>query len=254
MRELAYGRQRLVEIAVALGLEPKVLLLDEPAAGVPSAESGTIIEMIERLPPEIAVLIIEHDMDLVFRLARRITVLVQGARAGRGTAGRRSPPIRACARSISASGSRHERARADVAPRSPSTSVRAGYGDTVVLDGVSLGAAGRRHAGASWGATASARRRLLATIMGHTTLHGGAIRFAGQRAGGAAALSPRAARHRLRAAGARDLPFADGGGESDGRGAAGALDRCSASTTSFPRSPSGAATAATSCRAASSRC
>ena len=79
VRELAYGRQRLVEIAVALGLAPKVLLLDEPAAGVPSAESGTIIEVIEQLPVEIALLIIEHDMDLVFRLARRITVLVQGA-------------------------------------------------------------------------------------------------------------------------------------------------------------------------------
>ncbi|HZT52220.1 MAG TPA: ABC transporter ATP-binding protein [Stellaceae bacterium] len=79
VRELAYGRQRLVEIAVALGLRPKVLLLDEPAAGVPSSETGTIIDMIEQLPAEIALLIIEHDMDLVFRLARRITVLVQGA-------------------------------------------------------------------------------------------------------------------------------------------------------------------------------
>jgi ABC-type branched-subunit amino acid transport system ATPase component len=79
VKELAYGRQRLVEIAVALGLKPSVLLLDEPAAGVPSAESGTIVEMIEQLPADIALLIIEHDMDLVFRLARRITVLVQGA-------------------------------------------------------------------------------------------------------------------------------------------------------------------------------
>src|SRR5262249_6812615 len=76
---LAYGRQRLVEIAVALALAPKVLLLDEPAAGVPSAESGTIIEVIESLPPDIALLIIEHDMDLVFRLAQRITVMVQGS-------------------------------------------------------------------------------------------------------------------------------------------------------------------------------
>jgi branched-chain amino acid transport system ATP-binding protein len=85
VRELAYGRQRLVEIAVALGLDPKVLLLDEPAAGVPSGEAGTIIDVIERLGPDIALLIIEHDMDLVFRLARRITVLVQGSILVEGT-------------------------------------------------------------------------------------------------------------------------------------------------------------------------
>jgi branched-chain amino acid transport system ATP-binding protein len=75
---LAYGRQRLIEIAVSLALLPKVLLVDEPAAGVPSSESGTIIDVVERLPSDIALLIIEHDMDLVFRLAQRITVLVQG--------------------------------------------------------------------------------------------------------------------------------------------------------------------------------
>ena len=79
VKTLAYGRQRLVEIAVALALSPKVLLLDEPAAGVPSGESGTIVDAIERLPSDIALLIIEHDMDLVFRLAQRITVLVQGS-------------------------------------------------------------------------------------------------------------------------------------------------------------------------------
>jgi branched-chain amino acid transport system ATP-binding protein len=76
---LAYGRQRLIEIAISLALSPKVLLLDEPAAGVPSGDSGTIIGVIERLPSDIAVLIIEHDMDLVFRLAQRITVLVRGS-------------------------------------------------------------------------------------------------------------------------------------------------------------------------------
>jgi ABC-type branched-subunit amino acid transport system ATPase component len=76
--DLPYGKQRLVEIAIALGLKPKVLLLDEPAAGVPSEESNRILATLDKLPSEIAILIIEHDMDLVFRFARRITVLVQG--------------------------------------------------------------------------------------------------------------------------------------------------------------------------------
>ncbi len=85
VRELAYGRQRLVEIAVALGLKPKVLLLDEPAAGVPSAESHIILDVIDGLPQDIAVLIIEHDMDVVFRFAERITVMVQGGVLMEGT-------------------------------------------------------------------------------------------------------------------------------------------------------------------------
>ncbi|HUB49822.1 MAG TPA: ABC transporter ATP-binding protein [Acetobacteraceae bacterium] len=85
VKELPYGQQRLVEIAIALALQPSVLLLDEPAAGVPSAENRIILDVIAQLPEAVAVLIIEHDMELVFRFAERITVLVQGAVLVEGT-------------------------------------------------------------------------------------------------------------------------------------------------------------------------
>ena len=85
VRELPYGRQRLVEIAIALAQRPRVLLLDEPAAGVPSSESHLILDVVAALDPDIAVLIIEHDMDVVFRFAKEITVLVSGAVFTQGT-------------------------------------------------------------------------------------------------------------------------------------------------------------------------
>ena len=85
VRELPYGRQRLVEIAIALAQHPRVLLLDEPAAGVPSSESHLILDVVAALDPDIAVLIIEHDMDVVFRFAKEITVLVAGAVFTQGT-------------------------------------------------------------------------------------------------------------------------------------------------------------------------
>ncbi len=77
--QLAYGKRRLLEIAIALACEPKVLLLDEPVAGVPAGEREELLQTVAALPPDVTVLLIEHDMDLVFSFANRITVLVNGA-------------------------------------------------------------------------------------------------------------------------------------------------------------------------------
>jgi branched-chain amino acid transport system ATP-binding protein len=77
-RELAYGQQRLLEIALALATRPRVLLLDEPAAGVPKAESAVLFDAIANLSRELTILFIEHDMDVVFRFASRIIVMVGG--------------------------------------------------------------------------------------------------------------------------------------------------------------------------------
>ena len=82
---LPYGKQRLLEIAVALACAPRVLLLDEPAAGVPAAERQDILDAIAALPADVSVLLIEHDMDLVFSFAKRISVLVDGALLTEGT-------------------------------------------------------------------------------------------------------------------------------------------------------------------------
>ena len=76
---LPYGKQRLLEIAVAIAAKPRVLLLDEPAAGVPESERQDILAAVAALPREVTVLLIEHDMDLVFSFADRISVLVNGA-------------------------------------------------------------------------------------------------------------------------------------------------------------------------------
>ncbi|HVO89456.1 MAG TPA: ABC transporter ATP-binding protein [Casimicrobiaceae bacterium] len=84
-RNLPYGKQRLVEIALALATKPSILLLDEPAAGIPSAESAELFGVIAELPRDVTVVFIEHDMELVFRFAERITVLVGGRVLTEGT-------------------------------------------------------------------------------------------------------------------------------------------------------------------------
>lgn len=84
-RDLAYGKRRLLELALALATEPAILLLDEPASGIPAAESREMFEVIAALPREVSLLFIEHDMGLVFRFAERITVLVSGRVLCEGT-------------------------------------------------------------------------------------------------------------------------------------------------------------------------
>jgi len=84
-RELAYGQQRLLEIALAMATRPKVLLLDEPAAGVPREESAELFAAIAGLSSAITVLFIEHDMELVFRFASRVIVMVGGRVLVEGT-------------------------------------------------------------------------------------------------------------------------------------------------------------------------
>ena len=84
-QDLAYGEQRLIEMALALALRPKVLLLDEPMAGVPKGDGAHLLAALNSLPSDLAVLIIEHDMDLVFRFANRILVLAEGAVLADGT-------------------------------------------------------------------------------------------------------------------------------------------------------------------------
>ena len=84
-RELPYGKRRLLEIGLAVALKPRVLLLDEPAAGVPAGERQDILDTVAALPEDVSVVLIEHDMDLVFSFARRMTVLVNGTVLTEGT-------------------------------------------------------------------------------------------------------------------------------------------------------------------------
>jgi branched-chain amino acid transport system ATP-binding protein len=76
---MSYGKRRLLEMAIALACNPKILLLDEPVAGVPTGERDELLATVAALPADVSILLIEHDMDLVFNFATRMTVLVNGA-------------------------------------------------------------------------------------------------------------------------------------------------------------------------------
>jgi branched-chain amino acid transport system ATP-binding protein len=82
---MSYGKRRLLEMAIALACNPKILLLDEPVAGVPAGERDELLSTVANLPTDVSILLIEHDMDLVFNFARQMTVLVNGAVLTQGT-------------------------------------------------------------------------------------------------------------------------------------------------------------------------
>ena len=94
---LPYGKQRLLEIALAIAAKPRVLLLDEPAAGVPEEERHEVLALVRELPADVTVVLIEHDMDLVFSFADRISVLAAGALFAEGTVAEisRDPQVKA---------------------------------------------------------------------------------------------------------------------------------------------------------------
>ena len=184
---LPYGKQRLLEIAVAFACRPRVLLLDEPAAGVPEAERREILDAVAALPGDVSVLLIEHDMDLVFSFAERISVLVNGAPAGRRRAG----------------GDRRRSARARRLSRReprwltfyPSRVCRAGYGEAVVLSDVAF-RLGEGEALALLGRNGTGKTTLLNTLVGVTRRTPARSRSAAARS---ARWRPRCARARASA-------------------------------------------------------
>ena len=170
---LPYGRQRLLEIAVAIACGPRVLLLDEPAAGVPEAEREAILASVAALPGDVSVLLIEHDMDLVFRFADRISVLVAGALLTEGTAAEvaNDPRVREV---YLGEGAEH----AAVPDILAVEDLVAGYGAAVVLRGLSLRLAEGRSL-AVLGRNGMGKTTLLNTVVGVTRRFRGTIHLAG---------------------------------------------------------------------------
>ncbi len=175
-RELAYGQQRLLEIALALATKPKVLLLDEPAAGVPRDESAELFTAINSLSKDITVLFIEHDMELVFRLASRIIVMVSGGILLKGSPAEIAADPRV--REVYLGGAAWLK-QIRLTRCSPSRTSRSGYGEAVVLDDISFDVP-ERGSLAVLGRNGVGKSTLLLTLMGFTQLRRGAIIWRGR--------------------------------------------------------------------------
>ena len=166
-----------------------MLLLDEPAAGVPQEESGEIFEVVAELSNDLTLLFIEHDMHVVFRFATHIIVLVGGAIFTEGSPAEIAADPR---RARSLSGDAQTWLTAWLSRCSRSTTSRAGYGDAVVLHGVSLDMP--EHGSlAVLGRNGVGKSTLLLTIMGYTQMRGGRVLWRGTGHLAHAAASPRAA-------------------------------------------------------------
>ena len=245
VHSLAYGKRRLLEIALALACRPRVLLLDEPVAGVPEGERQEIFETINALPADVSILLIEHDMDLVFNFAKTVTVLVNGAVFAEGDV-RPCRRTRASRRSTSARTTRMaELLRVD----RPERRLRRGGrrpGRRPRARGGPLARRARPQRHRQDDAAQHADRR-----DAPPRRHDRARR---PRRHGAGAARARRRRHRLGAAGAQHLQVAERRREPDRGGAPRAVD-AAARLRDVP-APRRAArpTSATSSRAASSRC
>ena len=172
VHSLAYGKRRLLEIALALACRPRVLLLDEPVAGVPEGERQEIFETIDALPAEVSILLIEHDMDLVFNFAKTVTVLVNGAVFTEGDVATVSQDPRVKAVYLG------EDACAWLSCCA-SRGLSAGYGEAVVVQGVDFALEAGRSL-ALLGRNGTGKTTLLNTLIGVTRRHGGTIALAGR--------------------------------------------------------------------------
>jgi branched-chain amino acid transport system ATP-binding protein len=181
---LPHGAQRALDVALALAAEPKLLLLDEPMAGMGPDESARMVELIESLRESMAILLIEHDMDAVFRLANRLTVLVQGPRADERH-GRRSARASRCAGGVPRYGSRRTRMSTATTTKTllEAKSIEAGYGASQVLFGIDL-TIGAGEVLALLGRNGMGKSTLLKVLTGTLSPMRGDVQFGGAAIGG----------------------------------------------------------------------